>query len=538
MTDELDNTHVEAGSHWGRWIGVILFGLIWCAPTPDGLPSAAHRLAAVTGLMAIWWVTNAWPIAVTSLLPTVLFPLLGIQSAKVVSGAYFSDSSFLYLGGFVIALGIERWGLHRRIALITITWLGSSPKRIVLGFILATFFLSMWMSNTATTLVMLPIAISLLKELARDRHGNHQEDDALNRLAIVVLLGIAYSASIGGLTTLVGTPTNVIFGDLWSRSFPEAPRISAGEWMIVWVPFGLVFAFCCWGMLTWGLKPSAHISQLETSFFQNKLRQLGPMQRGERMMLVVFVLTACLWMFRIDFRITDSFRIHGWGDWVIAGLQAWGIQAKPHELQEWVSDSSVAMTMALVMFFIRVRTPEGRTKPLMDWHTASKLPWDILLLFGGGFALADAFRSTGLATWAGEMFARHSAHQPAWVLVTIVCLILTFMTEFTTNVATVNAVLPILATASVGLGVDPRLLMIPATISASCSFMLPIGTPPNAIVFGTGKVSARHMVPYGLAMNLVGVILAVLTTLFLLAPQQGIDFHTMPDWANERPVQN
>lgn len=547
-----DDTSTSENHHprWGRWAGLLLFAVVWCCPTPEGLPPAAQRLSAVAMLMAVWWVTSAWPIAVTSLLPIALFPLLGIQSSKTVAGTYFSDSSCLYLGGFVIALGVEKWGLHRRMALVTISLLGSSPKRIVLGFLVATFVLSMWMSNTATTLVMLPIAMSLLGSLGelasdhsvlspRTRHGgegqgegaNASRDLQMDRLAMAVLLGIAYAASIGGLTTLVGTPTNIVFGDLFLRSFPEAPRISAGEWMLVWVPFGLTFLLICWLLLSWGLKPSERIKTLEKSFFRDRLRELGPMRSGERLMGLVFLTTAMLWMLRIDFRVTESFTIHGWGNWMIEGLRFLGVTAKPNELTDYVSDSTVAMAVAVLMFFIHAPTEKHGWKPLMDWRTASKLPWDILLLFGGGFALADAFRTTGLAEWAGRVFAEHSAHQPAWVLVTAVCLILVFMTEFTTNVATVNAVLPILATASVGLGVDPRLLMIPATISASCGFMLPIGTPPNAIVFGTGKVSAGQMAKYGLVMNLVGVVLTVLATLFLLAPQQGIEAGKLPAWA-------
>ncbi len=530
MNNELDEHDPGDGPAWGRWAGLLLFGVVWLCPTPAGLPPAAHRLAAIAVLMSAWWVTSAWPIAVTSLLPIALFPLLGIQSSKTVAGAYFSDSSCLYLGGFVIALGIERWGLHRRMALLTISLIGSSPKRIVLGFILATFLLSMWMSNTATTLVMLPIALSLLGELgetATDRRGDSQ----LENLSTAVLLGIAYAASIGGLTTLVGTPTNIVFGDLYVKSFPDAPRISAGEWMLVWVPFGLVFALFCWLLLIWGLKPSVRIGQVESSFFRKRLRQLGPMRRGEQVMLAVFLVTALLWMFRIDFRISETASIHGWGDWMIEGLTRLGVDAQSKDLSDYVGDSTVAMAVALLMFFIRIPTEDGASQPLMDWQTASKLPWDILLLFGGGFALADAFRTTGLAEWAGRAFSDHAAQQPAWALVLVVCLILVFMTEFTTNVATVNAVLPILATASVGLGVDPRLLMIPATISASCGFMLPIGTPPNAIVFGTGKVTATQMAKYGLIMNLVGVVLTVLATLFLLAPQQGIEAGKMPEWA-------
>jgi len=369
------------------------------------------------------------------------------------------------------------------------------------------------------------------KRQAANPERGDKKRSPLDHLAAAVLLGIAYAASIGGLTTLVGTPTNIVFGDLWIRSFPQADRISAGEWMFVWVPFGLTFLAICWAMLSWNLPSMAGYVSAERSFFRDRLRELGPMSAGERIMAVLFLTAALLWMFRIDFKITDQVSIPGWGDWAIAGLKAWGVTGKPHELSEWVSDATVAMTIALLMFFIPVPLPDRTRQPLMDWRTASKLPWEILLLFGGGFALADAFRTTGLAEWVGHVFAAWGAGQPAWLLVTVVCLLLVFMTEFTTNVATVNAVLPILASASIGLGVDPRLLMIPATISASCGFMLPIGTPPNAIVFGTGKVSAGRMARVGLAMNLIGVVLTVLATFFLLVPQQRIDLKSMPKWA-------
>ncbi len=525
----------------GRWLGLGLGLAVLLAPRPEGLNPAGQRLAAVVLLMAVWWVTLAMPVAVTSLLPLALFPLLGIQSAKTVGQSYLSDSSFLYLGGFIIALGIERWGLHRRIALLTVTAVGTSPQRIVLGFLLATFGLSMWISNTATTLLMLPIATALLATLEKLRlpqagvvrgltpPGSPDDavpppippDRAFNHFAMALTMGIAYAATIGGLATLVGTPTNIAFVNIWVKHFPDQPPISAGQWMLTWTPFGLVFLLITWQLLVWGLKTPAGFEGLDRGFFLKRIRELGAVRRGEWIMLVLFILTAVLWIFRTDFKFGAEPLIPGWNRLTASWLMAWDIPEK--EAFEFISDATVGMTVAMLMFVIPVdRNPRGQTRFLMDWETASKLPWDILLLFGGGFAIAGAFEATKLSVWIGQVFSHVAAGQPVWVLVAAVCVLLTFLSEFTSNVATVNAVLPIIAAASVALNIDPRLLMIPATIAASCAFMLPIGTPPNAIVFGTGRIRMSQMAGYGLILDVVGVVLATLATLWLMVPQLGI----------------
>lgn len=506
----------------GRWLGFLICVCVLYLPSPEGLSPAAHRLSAVVLLMGIWWVTQAMPIAVTSLLPLALFPLLGIQSAKTVGQAYLNDNSFLYLGGFIIALGIERWALHRRIALLTVTAVGTSPRRIVLGFLLATFSLSMWISNTATTLLMLPIGTALLATLEGFRSQSADDpkapDSAFNHFSMALMLGIAYAASIGGLATLVGTPTNIAFVNIWKSQFPDQPVISAGQWMLTWTPFGLVFLFFTWIVLVWGMKTPAGFERLDRDFFVTRLRELGHMRRGELIMLTLFLLTALLWIFRTDFKLTEQPLVPGWNRLTALWLKSWNIKD-----MEYISDATVAMTMASLMFVIPVeRSSDGRVRFLMDWQTAGKLPWDILLLFGGGFAIAKAFEDTELSIWTGEVFSRLAQGQPVWVLVGAVCLLLTFLTEFTSNVATVNAVVPIIAAASVALKIDPRLLMIPATIAASCGFMLPIGTPPNAIVFGTGRIRVSQMAGYGLILDLAGVVLATIATLWLMVPQLGI----------------
>ena len=525
-----------AGRHWlGLVAGGALFVGLLSAQTPDGMPAAAQRLAAVTALMAVLWMTQAIPIAATSLIPLAAFPLLGIQSAKVVSKSYIDQNIFLFLGGFIIALGIEKWGLHRRIALHIVRLLGSGPKRIVLGFMLATAFLSMWISNTASTLLMLPIGLALLTSLrdlsptGGDVGEKSASDAAYDRLSVVVLLGIAYSASLGGLTTLVGTPTNVAFQRIWTERFPDAPALSAGEWMVAVVPFGAVFLLCAWGVLTFRLPVLPGAERFQRGFFTERLRALGKPSRAEWLMLVVFVTTAALWIFRKPLSWQGQIVVSGWSEIVVGWLSEWGVSSE--NPADWVHDSTVAVAMALLMFFIPAgRDGKQRVRYLMDWETAERLPWGILLLIGGGFALADGFSVSGLSQWIGDSFAGAVAGWPIWLLVGCVCLLMTFLTELTSNVATVSTILPILAGTALSIGVDPRLLMFPATISASCAFMLPIATPPNAIVFGSGRIRMGQMMRYGILLNILGVILMTLATYLLLVPQLGISLDGVPEW--------
>jgi sodium-dependent dicarboxylate transporter 2/3/5 len=522
----------------GKIVGFLLFLIVWFYPAPGDLPPAAQRLAAVTALMAVLWLTQAIPIAATSLLPLALFPLLGIQNAADVSKSYISKSIFLFLGGFIIALGIEKWGLHRRMALHVVRLLGTSLKRIVLGFMLATAFLSMWISNTASTLLMLPIAlamISSLRDLSQPADTTNSTaadpaNDVMSRMTLALLLGIAYAASIGGLTTLVGTPTNVAFVGIWENEFPLAPEMSAGRWMVAVAPLGLVLLLCTWAVLVWRLPRLPGKQRLDRSFFSDKLRELGRPTFAERLMLVVFASTALLWIFRQPLQFGAFTFPFSWGVPLQSCLVRLGVDA---ELAvKYVDDSTVAMTMALLMFFLpAARDENGRQQYLMDWETAERLPWGILLLIGGGFALAGAFTGTGLSEWIGHRFAEGVQDWPLWLLIAAVCLLLTCLTELTSNVATVSTLIPILASVCPKLGIDPRLILIPATISASCAFMLPIATPPNAIVFGSGRVRMVDMAKYGIVLNLLGVVLVTAATYYFIIPQFGISLEGLPDWA-------
>lgn len=554
----------------GLAVGLLAFVVMLGMPTPQGMPLAAQRLASVTVLMAILWVAQAAPIAVTALIPVAAYPLLGIQSAARVSQSYINANVFLYLGGFVIALGIEKWGLHRRIALHVVQRIGSSPRRIVLGFMVATGFLSMWISNTASSMLMLPIAIALLRTLTElrsprstaetpgvstsssssraeeaqivgttsslpTRHqASGQSDPIIHRLGVALMLAIAYGASCGGVSTLVGTPTNVQFLGIWKESAfaGDIPAPSMAQWMLCFAPLSVLLLAAAFLVLTWGLPRGRDTYDPGRGFFKDRIRELGPPSTGERLMLVIFAATAALWIFRAPVTVeTQRFGtvtlLPGWGpvyeQWLIERL---GVD-KDIALGA-IHDATVAMTMAVLMFLLPLRTREGRWTRLMDWETTeSGMPWGILLLFGGGFAMANAFSDSGLSAWLGETLAANLNDVSPVVLVLTTCLLMTFLTEFTSNVATVSTIVPILGAAAVSLQLDPRLMVIPATVTASCAFMLPIATPPNAIVFASGRISMRQMMAHGLLLNLAGVLLVTLVTFTLLAPIMGVSLDGM-----------
>lgn len=513
-------------------VGVLIASAwVLLMPTPSGMPPVAQRVLAITILMAGLWVTQAVSLAATSLLPLVLYPVFGIQTAKVVSKAYINDNVFLYLGGFIIALGIERWGLHRRIALNIVGVVGVSPKRLVLGFLLATALLSMWISNTASALLMLPIALALLKTLddeqSCDEGGVRNTDLVSDKLAVPLLLAIAYAASIGGLTTIIGTPTNnaavaiyrekfvtdvsdtnSIVGEQVATSDTAAASIdiSVGSWMLACLPIGILYIAMTWFVLTRKLPGhTPHDASLRLELGK-RLKSLGKPSVAEVQMMIVFGLTAALWVFRNP-------------------LSKWITSTYPDATDiktavSFINDSTISIGMAFLLFCLPSGTKDsvGKSVPLMNWKTASQLPWDIMLLFGGGFALAGAFDTSGLSEWLGNALQGPLQGQPLWMVIAVMCLLMTFLTEFTSNVATVTTLLPTLCALCVKLEVDPRMLVIPATLATSCAFMLPIATPPNAIVFASGRIKISQMVRYGLLLNLIGVPVLTAGTYLLIKP--------------------
>jgi len=481
-----------AGSErWGR-IGLAGGTVLFAAVCMTGGGSPVGNMGAVAVLMAAWWMTGAIPLAATALLPLVLFPLLGILPGREVAPLYLNSVIFLYVGGFLIALAMERWNLHRRIALGIVAAVGGGPQRLVLGFMVATAFLSMWISNTATAVMMFAIALSVIRETER-RAGAEK----CRSFAVALLLGVAYAASIGGMATLVGTPPNLSLVRIHEISFPDADRIGFGEWMVLCVPISVALLGAAWWILArWLFRPDPELA-LPAEVIREERSRLGPMGREEATVLGVFVATALLWVFRegLDLGLV---RIPGWA------------QVLPPRIREGIDDGTVAIAMALLLFVLPARE---RGRRILGADVFGKIPWHMVLVFGGGFALAKGFQSSGLSAWIGGGFG-HLTGTPEIVLVAAVCLGLTFLTELTSNVATTEMVLPILASVAVSAGINPLLLMIPATLSASCAFMLPVATPPNAIVFASGHLRIADMVRAGWWLNWVGVI--VITTLYLV----------------------
>ncbi len=488
--------------------------------------------AAVTSLVACWWITVALPIPVTSLLPLVLFPLCGVVPIKQAAVPYANPNVFLFMGGFIIALGIERWNLHRRIALHIVRVVGTSPATIVLGFMLASALLSMWISNTATALMMLPIGlaiISSMKELSGDVDPKRQAN-----FAAALMLGIAYAASIGGVATPIGTPPNISFAGQMNTLFPDAPKISFGQWMMMFVPLVVVFLPIVWLVL---VRVTCPVGRSRVVVARDPvirdLKSLGAMTRPERLVLCVFAATALLWMTR---SIPVGGLNYGWSGMLERFLTPDGGGASRFQAA-YVNDATVALTMAVLLFII----PSGR-KPtpndpaivprecLMDWDTAKRLPWGILLLFGGGFSIAVGFKASGLSYYCGQLFAGAEFASPVLVIISV-CLLMTFLTEITSNTATTEVMLPILSGVAIAMEANPLVLMLPATLSASCAFMLPVATPPNAIIFGSGCVDMRRMVRTGIILNIIGVALITAVFYFIAMPILGIDPNTAPDWA-------
>ncbi len=464
---------------------------------------------AVALLMAVWWITEVVPLAVTSLLPVALFPLLGIMNGRDVSSTYFNHVIFLFLGGFIIALAMQRWGLHRRIALKILLLTGVSPGRILLGFMLATAFLSMWISNTATTMMMIPILISIISKL-EETIGEKQ----VAHYSIGLLLAVAYSASIGGISTLVGTPPNLSFARIFHIYFPKAPEISFARWFIFAIPIAVIFLAITWSYLYLIFKPARGTwINISRETFRNQLSKLGPAGYEEKVVFVVFVMVALLWLFRsnIDLGIV---LIPGWSNIFPAG--------------DYINDGTVAIFMAIWLFVIPSRT-DG-TRRIMNWETARALPWNIVLLFGGGFALASGFKESGLSAWFGEQLVWVADYNPL-IIIFIIALMMTFLTELTSNTATTEMILPILAGIAISTQTNPLLFMIPATLSGSMAFMLPVATPPNAIVFGTSRLKVAQMARNGLFLNIIGAIVITLMTYYLGTWIFDIKLDAFPLWA-------
>jgi sodium-dependent dicarboxylate transporter 2/3/5 len=491
-------------------IGLFLIVLVFFDLQP-GKPIVT-RMAAVAVLMAVWWITDAIPLFATALLPLILYPLLGILSTKATAPIYVNSTIFLFLGGFIIALAMEQWNLHKRIALFIIRTIGSGPSRIVLGFMVAAAFLSMWISNTATAIMMLPIGMAIISKMESEFGA-----EETHKLTLGLMLGIAYACSVGGMATLVGTPPNLAFARIFSITFPTAKPIAFGSWFFLALPLSAVFMVVIWLFLTKIIyRVPAHVT-IDKSIVDKEYKALGPMSFEERIVLLIFTLTAVLWVFRKDL-VLGFVSIPGWSNLI------------PYP--KLIDDGTVALVMAMLMFFIPTRSADAESPTLMGGETViDKMPWGIVILFGGGFALAKGFQTSGLATLIGQNFAGIGQLHPI-VMVLIICTTMTFLTEVTSNTATTQMILPILASVGVENQLNPLLLMIPATLSASCAFMMPIATPPNAIVFGSGRIKIAEMARTGIIINLIGIIMV--TLLYFVGPAIfDIDPNVFPEWAQQ-----
>ena len=461
--------------------GPLLFLAMQFFSPPAGMSESAYSLLSITLWMALWWVTESVPIAITALLPIILFPMTGAVDLQTTTASYGHKYIFLYMGGFMLAIAIEKWNLHKRIALNIIKIIGTNISKIILGFMVATAFLSMWISNTATAVMMLPIAMSIVAQL-QDNPNTEKNENLIFGKAL--MLSIAYSASIGGMATLIGTPPNLVFAGYVEETY--GIEITFLQWFKFGVPIAIPLLVIAWLYLT---KFAFKFKQKEFPGGKEEINRLlvliGPMKREEKLVSSIFVLTAFCW-------ITRSFILQ--------------------EFFPFIDDTIIAMTAGILLFVIPASDFKKR---LITWEDAVKLPWGIILLFGGGMALAAGFQITGLASWLG---AQMSVFQglSVLVLVFVVITLVNFFTEFTSNLATTAMLLPILAPIAISLNMNPYMLMVACTIAASCAFMMPVATPPNAVVFGSGYLRIPDMIKSGIWMNIISILFLTLMVYYFL----------------------
>ncbi len=482
----------------GLILGPVLFLSIMLFFNPNGLSEAGLAILASTAWIATWWITEAIPIPATSLLPLILFPLTGGLKGDLTASAYGDNTIFLFMGGFLIALTMQKWHLHKRIALFIISAIGTSTERIVLGFMIATGFLSMWISNTATAMMMVPIGLAVIYQVSEQLDMKQEEGAPQFNFGKAIMLGIAYSASIGGLATLIGTPPNTIFAAVVNELY--GIEISFARWMMFGVPLTVLLLFGCWYYLVKMAFPM-NVKELPggKEVINKEKADLGKMSMEEKVIMVVFSFTAVAW-------ISRSFVLS--------------------ELNPNINDTVIAMTAALLLFLIPAPSKKGAF--LLDWDTAKGLPWGILLLFGAGLAIASGFQESGLANWIGEQLTvLEGIH--LFVILLLVTSLVIFLTEITSNTATATMMFPIMASLSSAIGVHPYALMIGAGIASSCAFMLPVATPPNAVVFGSGYLKIPDMARAGFWLNLTSVVIITLAIYFYMPVVWGIDLTQIPN---------
>ncbi|MEM9544543.1 MAG: SLC13 family permease [Bacteroidota bacterium] len=474
-------------------LGPFLFGVLLNFFHPSGLSIQANAVLACTAWIAIWWIFEVTDISVTALLPIILFPLTGALDIKTTTAAYGHKYIFLYLGGFILAITIEKWNLHKRIALNIINLIGAGISKIILGFMLATAFMSMWISNTATTVMMLPIGLAIILQLKDDPET---EEDENQKFGKALMLAIAYSASIGGMATLFGTPPNLVFAGVVQEVY--GVEIGFGEWMLFGLPISILLMGICWMYLT---KYAFKFKMDEFPGGREKIRallsDLGLWSDEEKKVVTVFAITAFLLIFRQKIQL----------------------------LVPQIDDTIIALGMGILLFLI---PSSKKGEVLLTWKEAVKMPWGVIILFGGGMALAAGFQQSGLAVWIGNQFELMKA-LPIFLLILLLIAAVNFLTEITSNLATTAMLLPILAPMALSIDVHPYILLVSATVAASCAFMLPVATPPNAIVFGSGYLKIPDMIKTGFWMNMISIILLTLIVFFVLENLWGFNGQAFPE---------
>jgi sodium-dependent dicarboxylate transporter 2/3/5 len=496
----------------GFFVGLAAFALILVLPVPEGMKPQAWKVAAITALMAVWWITDAIPIPATGLIPIFLYPLMGVLSAREAAAPYADEVIYLFMGGFFLAVTMERWNLHRRVALNTIKLVGASPIRLVLGFMVATGFLSMWVSNTATAMMMVPIGLAVVAEVtgltpAQIKESSLESGKSDLNFGRALMLGIAFAASIGGLATIIGTPPNAILVAQVKAMYGYT--ITFFDWLLFGFPLAVVTLFVTWFILTRFLfKTTAFRLGDAESVIDDELAQLGPITRPEKSILFV----ACCMAFL----------------WIISGFVF-----KHFESLKMVKDSTIAIGGAVLLFAWPVDLKKG--KFLLDWKTAVKIPWDVVLLFGGGLAIANGFMKTELTHYIAHQF-QYLAGVHVLLLIGLIVIFTIALTEVTSNTATATLLVPVMGAVALAMNINPLGPMIAAAVAASYAFMLPVATPPNAVAYGSGCFTIKDMALAGVWINLTSFVIIPLALYVLVPLFWGENLNVTPDWALAKPA--
>lgn len=505
----------------GTIIGVLCGIILFFIPLNPENPKIQKTLGLLI-IMATCWVTDILPLSVTALFPVVMCPLLGICSAKTIAVAYFNDTVFMFMAGFLISLAMEKWNLHIRIALF-ITSFFSSPRSILFGVMFASYFLAMWISHTAASLMMVANVTALVETL-EDHYGKKK----MAKFSKAIMIGIAFGCN-SGFGTLIGTPPNMTCGEVFSKSFPHvpgdassAPEITFTSWLFSVFPGSILLFLAIWGYFAIFYCPSKKELEIDADYCKEEYKKLGKASYEEKIVFVAFIVIALLWLFRADL-VIGSFTIPGWSN--IFG-----------DLKSYISDATVGMTICLILFFIPTKKSLNRTLEegdhpcILTWETAKKIPWDLVLLFGGGFALAEACTISGVSVWIGDLL-RSLGAWPRFLAITIITLVVMIVTNFTSNTATASIMMPVMVGIAQQTRINPLLLMVPVALACSCAFLLPMGTPPNLVVFASKRLTMADMVKAGLVVTVMSILVIIFITFVMLPAVYGVDIQSFPSWA-------